>query len=414
MKRIVSVLLILLLLSSVGCSTDKPSPASYPDSAAVEPVALGFDVPEVNGYDDFVYTLSAALLSGKSNSNLSPLSVYIALAMTAEGANGDTQANILDLLGCDSLDELHAVTDAMQKQIARKADSGEVAVCNSLWMTDTYPLRKAYRDRLREFYGADAETVDFRSDKAKKQIAEWIRKKTNGKIDPSPDTMDYDETTLAVLINTLYFYDEWQYPFRERSIRSGTFTDADGEARTVDYLHRFEGLDYVYRGDGFLRYSLRLRSRGRVTFVLPDEGVALSDLLGTPDKLKSLLSGGEWFRAQVDLLLPKFAFSDKYDMGDALYALGLADAFKKGADFSGTTDCPARLDRVIQETVIDLNENGVEAAAYTEIDLSPEAEPPDDLPLIDFHLDRPFLFVIESRDGTVLFVGTVTEPTSAE
>lgn len=416
MKRVVSIFLILLLLSVPACNrsqTAEGSEANDPSgSFDLHPVELGFDVPEIAGYDDFVYTLSAALMDGTGNRNLSPLSVYIALAMAAEGASGQTQADILDLLGCDSLDELHTFTGEIQKQFSRKAYSGEVAVCNSLWMTDEFPLREAYQNRLKEYYGADAQTVDFRSDQAEKRIAEWIREKTNGLIDPSPEAMDYGEDTLAVLINTLYFRDEWQVPFRKRNIQSGTFTGTDGAERTVDYLHRYDDCTYVYRGDGFLRYSLDLCSRGRVVFVLPDEGVALSDLLGTPSKLKTLLSGGEWFWAKVDLLLPKFAFSDRYDLGDMLCALGLTDAFRKGADFSGMTDGSARLDRVIQETVIDLNEGGVEAASYTDVDLSPEALPPEEeLPLIRFHLTRPFLFAIESKDRTVLFVGTVTAPT---
>lgn len=408
MKRLVCLILVLLF---AACAAPKTA-VEFPDSAAIEPVALGFDVPKIESYDGFAYTLSAALLDGTENRNLSPLSVYFALAMTAEGANGNTLADLLRLLGSDSLDALRETAGTIRKKLTRDAETGEVRLCNSLWMTDAYPLKETFQKQLEKSYDADAETVDFTTDKAKRRIAKWIREKTNDRIDPSPDALDFDSETLAVLINTVYFCDQWAHKFYEGSIRTDTFTRADGTEMTVDYLNRFDDMSYITRGDGFLRYSLRLESRGRVTFVLPDEGAALKDLLGTPEQLETLLSGGEEIFANVDLKLPKLSFSDRFDLEDVLCALGLADAFRKDADFSGMTDWPARLDRVIQETFIDLNENGVEAAAYTMVIPAAEEMPPQELETIEFHLNRPFLFVIESYDGTVLFIGTVTEPTA--
>ena len=417
MKRIVSVLLILLLLSSVGCSTDKPSPASYPDSAAVEPVALGFDVPEVNSYDDFVYTLSAALLDGTANHNLSPLSVYIALAMAAEGANGQTLADLLNLLGCSDLDALHTSTGNMITKLSRKTETGEIALCNSLWMSDVFPLSESYRNSLAELYQANAETVPFGTEAAGKRIAGWIADKTNGLITPAPDAMQFDALTLAVLLNTVYFRDQWAWRFYESENRPGTFTDPNGTETDVDFMHRLIKDSHIERGDGFLRYSIRFESRGYMTFVLPDEGIALDTLLGTPEKLRALLEDGERMDADVDLLLPKYSISDQFELADVLCSLGLTDAFTNNADFSGMSDMQPRLDRVFQKTVLELNELGVEAAAYTSIDAPAEAAPweaePTPLPLIEFHLDRPFLFILYA--GSIpLFIGTVTNPSAGE
>lgn len=418
MKRIVSALLILLLLSSVGCSTDKPSPASYPDSAAVEPVALGFDVPEIGGYDDFVCTLSAALLDGTANHNLSPLSVYIALAMAAEGANGQTLADLLNLLGCSDLDALHTRTGNMITKLSRKTETGEIALCNSLWMSDVFPLSGSYRNSLAELYQADAETVPFGTEAAGKRIAAWIGDKTNGLITPAPEAMQFDALTLAVLLNTVYFRDQWAWRFYESENKPGTFTCANGTETNVDFMHRLLKDAYVYRGDGFLRCSLPFEGRGYMTFVLPDEGIALDTLLGTPEKLQALLESGARMDADVDLLLPKYSISDQFELSDVLCSLGLTDAFTNNADFSGMSDMQPRLDRVFQETVLELNELGVEAAAYTEVAIAPgEAAPweaePTPLPLIEFHLDRPFLFIIYA--GSIpLFIGTVTNPSAGE
>lgn len=413
MKRLISILLILFLLPTAACSASRSTPRDYPESAAVDPVPLDFTVPEIGSYEDFAVTVSAALLDGKDNRNFSPISAYYALAMAAEGANGQTLADLLDLLGCDSLDELHSRTGDMITKLSRKAGTGEIALCNSLWMSDVFPLSESYRNSLAEHYSAVAETVPFGTIKAGKRIAAWIADKTNGLITPAPETMQFDDLTLAVLLNTVYFRDQWAWRFYESENKPGTFTHADGTETDVDFMHHLLKDAYVYRGDGFLRYSLPFESRGYMTFVLPDEGIALDTLLGTPEKLQTLLESGERMDADVDLLLPKFSISDQFELQDVLCSLGLTDAFTNNADFSGMSDMQPRLDRVFQETVLKLNELGVEAAAYTSIDVPAAAAPweaePTPLPLIEFHLDRPFLFILYA--GSVpLFIGTVENP----
>ena len=412
MKRLISIVLTLLLL--FACAPSKRTAASFPESADVKPVALGFETPEIGGYEDFVCTLSAAVLSGTENKNFSPISAYFALAMAAEGANGRTRQDLLRFMGCRDLDELHALTEQMQKRLTRPTETGELTLCNSLWMGEVFPVKKEYRTQLSERYDATVETVAFGTDAAAKRIADWIAEKTNGLIAPAPEAMDFDPLTIAVLFNTIYFRDQWSRPFG--SVQPGTFTRADGTTENAAYLHRLTEDTSVVRGEGFLRYSVWYESKGRIVFVLPDEDVALSDLLGTPEKLQTLLSGGEIVRADVDLELPEFTFSDRFELADVLCALGLRDVFADGADFSGMTSVPTRLDRVVQETVVDLNETGMEAAGYTEVLPAPgEAPMPDEtkppLPLIEFHLNRPFLFVIMGSGGTPLFVGTVENPT---
>ena len=413
MKHVIALLSVLLMLFAAACAAPDIPDSVYPE-ADIAPTDLGFDVSAPEDYPGFAALLGAALLDGESNRNFSPISAYYALAMAAEGANGKTREDLLTLLGCESLDALHATIDGMTARLNRPAETSEIALCNSLWMGDVFPVKKEYRTQLSERYDATVETVAFGTDAAAKRIADWIAEKTNGLIAPAPETMDFDPLTIAVLFNTIYFRDQWSRPFG--SAQPGTFTRADGTSETAAYLHRLTENTSVVRGEGFLRYSVWYESRGRIEFVLPDEGVILSDLLGTPEKLQSLLSGGETVRADVDLELPEFTFSDRFELADVLSALGLRDVFADGADFSGMTSVPTRLDRVVQETVVDLNETGMEAAGYTEVLPAPgeapmpdETEPP--LPLIEFHLNRPFLFVIMGSGGTPLFIGTVENPT---
>ncbi len=374
--------------------------------------------PEVNGYADFSNLLSAALLSGTENRNLSPISVYLALAMVTEGAEGDTQAELLTLLGCKDLAELRGVCGAMLAQFSIDEERSTLDIHNSLWMADEIngtpvAFKDAFLTSLAANYGSEANTVRFGSQPAKLQIAAWITEHTRGKIKISPDALEFDPSTLAVLINTIYLKDSWSETFDPERTETDTFFGYDGET-TADYMHRFDKNSVVRQGDGWIAYRVYLARIGWVTFVLPDEGVELSELLGSPEAIDKLLHQGIEKNFDVSLMIPKFKFQDKMELTRILQSLGLELSFTPAADFSGMSDLPACINSVLQESYIGVDENGVEAAAYTMISVNTTAFNPVELEKIEFHLTRPFFYAIESRDGTVLFIGTVTNPGAGE
>lgn len=441
MKRMISIFLTGLMLLSAACAaapkpeaeapepetseepepetTEAPKPKPIGNADPVDPVIDPLDeIPEVNGYDGFTSLLSAALLDGTKNRNLSPISVYLALAMVAEGANGETQAELLKLLGCKSLSELRSVCAGMLETLSVDAEDATVDFHNSLWMADEIDgepvtFHASYLETLADTFRSEAYVVDFRGRSACEQIAAWINKYTRGKIEVQPDALDFDPMTIAVLINTIYLKANWSDAFGEEETEAGTFYGLDG-AFDVNYMWRFDKNRTVRVGEGFTAYGVTLNRVGRVTFILPDEGVALDSLLGSADAIDTLLHSGEYGSYDVDLLIPKFKFQDKMDLTGVLSALGLRLSFSRIADFSGMTDTPCCIDSVIQESYIGVDENGVEAAAYTMISMRATGMmPQEEVPRIDFHLTRPFAYAIESYDGTVLFIGTVTNPTPA-
>ncbi len=388
--------------------TDPVQPIYSPDGAK----------PEVNGYADFSNLLSAALLSGTENRNLSPISVYLALAMVTEGAAGDTQAELLNLLGCKDLAELRGVCGAMLAQFSIDEERSTLDIHNSLWMADEIngepvTFKDAFLTALTDSYGSEANTVRFGTQSASQQIAAWITEHTRGKINISPEALDFDPSTLAVLINTIYLKDSWAETFDPERTEADTFYAYSGEM-TVDYMHRFDKNSVVRQGDGWIAYRVYLARVGYVTFVLPDEGVELNKLLGSPEAIDKLLHRGIEKNFDVSLMIPKFSFQDKMELTRVLQSLGLNLSFTAAADFSGMSDLPASISSVIQESYIGVDENGVEAAAYTMISVKTTAFNPVELERIDFHLTRPFFYAIESRDGTVLFIGTVTNPGAGE
>jgi serpin B len=423
MKRIIAIFLSLLMIFSVvGCSA-KEQPAGKNDNvgntASVDEPYTPPSIADlgITGYDGFCDVLSAKLIDGSENSNLSPISVYLALAMVAEGAKGETQTAMLALLGCTTLEELRGICGEMLEQLSVDTEDSTLAIADSIWMADrngTLKFSDDYLQVLGETYRSEANAVDFGKEETSKQIAEWITEHTRGKIKISEDAMKFDPETIAVLINTIYLKDAWRDAFYEGATEKGTFYTPDGEM-TVDYMKRKDDGVTIYQGDGYMRYSLPLLRVGRMTFVLPDEGMDFADILGTPEQMHMLLHGvnGKEIRANVSVKLPKFKFQDRFDLNDTLEALGIGIAFSGSADFSGMGNFDAKISRVLQESFIGVDEKGVEAAAYTMVAMGEAAMMPEDLPEIDFFLTRPFLYAIEANDGTVLFIGSVTTPDPA-
>ena len=382
----------------------------YSEPTAVAPAV---DLPDVAGYDDFASVLSAAVLDGTGNKNLSPVSVYIALSMAAEGARGETQRELLALLGAQNAEEMRTTAEELLSSLEVRGATGEISLADSIWLGEqdsTVSFREAYLELLRTSYDAEARSVPFGDPAAGEEIAAWIREKTREKINISEDAMRFDADTLAVLINTVFLKDGWREPFNEDRTEQGIFFGLNGKEGTADYMRRTDLNGTIVRGEEFLRYALPLRDVGRMVFVLPDEGVPLESLLGSPESMEKLLHSGENKKADVDLMVPKFGFQDRTNLEEILQSLGVQTCFTGMADFSGMTDTPVYISRVLQESRIDVDENGVAAAAYTLVAMAKGAAIPAEREKVDFHLDRPFLYAIESRDGTVLFLGAVTEP----
>ncbi len=411
MKKALCLLIVALLL--LGCAPARALSAAPEPGASQKPEA---PAERIESCQDFSLALAARLVDGSKNSSLSPVSVYFALAMAAEGARGETQRALLQVLGAKSIEDLRARCNEMLEALSREDEESVLAFADAFWVDDKrgrLTFREEYLQALSEIYRAEAGTADFADPAAGAIVAAWIREKTRGKIDISPDAMKFSPETAAVLVNTVYLKDAWEKGFEAYLTAPGTFFGPQGET-TVSYMQRTDREAVIARGDGFTRYSLPLKKVGQMTFVLPDEGVALSDLLGTAEGLDALLHGGEGMLAHVRVKLPKFSFQDRYDLEAALTALGGGIAFSWDADFSGMGDFHARISRALQESYMAVDEGGVEAAAYTMVEINTRGMLPQQLPEAEFFLTRPFLYAVESWDGTLLFVGTVIAPDGAE
>ena len=178
----------------------------------------------------------------------------------------------------------------------------------------------------------------------------------------------------------------------------------DGD-RTASFMHATRTGGAV-RGDGFVRAALPLKNAGSMVFILPDEGVGLHGLLGSVG-LEALLGGGENVYSIIDWSVPKFGFDSSFDLVPMLRALGVTAAFEADAALDGIHP-DAFVSGVQQQTHIGVDEKGVEAAAFTRIDVAGAADV--EPPRVDMALDRPFLYAVTAANGALLFIGVVGNP----
>ena len=366
-------------------------------------------------YSDFSYGTAAELLKDKKeNTAYSPLGLYYALAAAAQGAEGKTEEEFLSLLGYDSVQELAKDCKSSFEILyhvpnkKNRTGAGEephtsslysLQIANSLWADDSLPLKEAFAGRLSEYFYTDV----FQAGEA---MAGWVKERTRGLIQPEPAPLP--ENVQLSLRNTIYFYDQWQDRFSPETTEEDVFYTDDGQEIVCDFMNRENGSTGFRKGENFTASELALKN-GAVVFVLPDEGVGVQELVQSEETLREALSGTNGQSVgEVVWKVPKFSYGYKAEgMKEMLQTLGLNEAFGESADFSGISDQkPLGLSDVAQEVHIGIDENGVEAAAFTEILWAGAALPQGRAEMI---LNRPFLYAVKNK-GQILFVGICQDP----
>ena len=358
--------------------------------------------PDDGAVRRFADQTAAEIFTGRESTVYSPISLYVALGMLTELTDGETWQQVLDLLGA-------ADTEALRQQINRLWISvyqdGD-AVCrlaNAAFAREDADVKQAAVDALAEWYFASSYRVPMGTEEADEAIASWLNQQTGGLLSEETGNIHTEKENLLRLYNTIYYKAGWLNAFESGQTGTDTFTAADGSKQQVDFMHRTDEGTYR-KGEGYTAAPKRLKY-GRMVFVLPEEGVTPESLLQRPGFLPELTEGYD--RARVNWSVPRFDVKSSVDLKDILKALGVTDAFDENvADFTPLTDSGAVVSSVMQAARVKIDEDGVEAAAYTEIvaDTTAAEEPP---PVVEMNLNRPFLFVILNDANVPLFVGTV-------
>lgn len=413
MKRALPLLLTLSLLAGCAAGTGGLSPIPHPEGS-LPPVGVAVCTSEGLGeaYDDYALKLLRACRQEGQNTLLSPLSISLALGMTANGASGDTRADFEALFGM-SVDTLNSLSARFMEDYAALGGSTRATLANSLWADPDITLTDDFVLRCADPYSAQLYHGDLQDPATVNQVNQWVSDATQGLI-PSV-VKEFDRDAVLALVNGIYLKNAFLHPFAAPTSEwQMDFTAEDGTVSRPLGMHngtRNEAYIAAEEGQGvLLPYD---DGRLGLLLMLPREGLSLTDYLARWDgaTIPALLAACQDTR--VNLTMPKFKTEWSASLSTPLAALGLARAFDgQAADFSamGTLKDPEDnlcIGDVIHKATFEVNEKGTEAAAVTAVIMNKATSMPADQP-ISLTLDRPFVYAIVDRlTGTPLFLGTL-------
>lgn len=348
----------------------------------------------------------------KTNSLYSPMSLYMALAMMAESAQGYTRQEILDAIYINDSSMIGEETGKLFRKQYFHNEIGKLNLANSLWLNKDIQFNKELLDRLATDYYSYSFHVDFADKDTSKKISDWVSENTGGRLGKDPKDFMTDSNQVMMLLNTIYFYDEWMDRFNEDKTEEDMFYLADGSTIKCDFMNMIFGSHGYVGVDGYTSSYLTFKNGGKMVFVLPDEGVSPIDIISDPKLLSDAIgstSSEERQFGKVIFKIPKFNYKAQLDLREHMKTLGVKSAFDmNAADFtplSGTK--PLFVSEVQQSAAISIDEKGCEATAFTRIDHVGAAKPEG---MAEMFLDRPFIFAIIKADGCPLFVGVINNP----
>lgn len=419
MKKVIYFVLVLCMVISIaaGCAANTASIAKieYPKGIAHDDYEArrelrqqnAVDESIINSINEFSAETASVILSGeKGNTCYSPISLYMALAMLSTGAKGQTQDELLALLGEDDTKYLSEQMGKLFRLTYVDNKIAKLYMTNSLWVNDKVQFNQEYIDNAKSSFYAASNKLNFSDPNAGNAISSWISDNTNGLLKPE---IEVDPVlSLMFIVNTLYLKDEWEENFNEDATKQDLFYTTSDEQVNAEFMTRELNCENLI-GNGFKAASLCLKNTGKMTFVLPDEGVNVSSLIESPESLAAMIGDGYDY-GEVLITLPKFNFDTEFDLKESLETLGVKTVFDiDKSDLSGITDIEACVDKVKQGSNISINEDGVEAAAYTYIEAVAGCAMGEDK-VLELNFNRPFIFIVQSNENVPLFIGVVQNP----
>lgn len=352
--------------------------------------------------ETFSYDLTRTLLQQDHNVFFSPYSTQIVLSMSMEGAHGKTREEFSKLLKTPF--QAHANTATFSTYQA-------VAIDHSCIPT------QQYIQLLQKNFQAKLFSVDFQKqpDWSVKMINNWVQEKTENRINTLLLPQDVSSYTKLILLNAALVKKAWLYPFNQSSTKNAPFTTCDDKEIETPFMEIKEYFSYAR--DAHASYV-------ELLFQKEENGPDLSCFLILPHDMNTLplvekhLSQEkidflklELKKEFVHLLLPKCKINYRKDLRTALQELGLKTAFSKEADFTGiSAHEDLALDKVIHQAELELDENGLTAAAATAAEFIMKSSLQPQHPIV-MRFNRPFfILILDKTHNSLLFAGRICRP----
>lgn len=353
----------------------------------------------------------AQTLSGqKENAVFSPINLSMGLSITAELTDGNTRQQILDALNMDSMEQTRSLFHEIW--LGTYLDDGnQTLLANSLWLDEQLSYRQDTMDLLAQEYYTSVYRADL--DQAGSAIGSWLNQQTGNLLKQDTAQIQLPEEAVLALYATIYYQAKWGDDFNASLNTEGLFHGTQGDTVCTYMNAKLRKMDY-YWGEDFGAVGLGLKDGSTMWLILPDEDKTVDDVLSAGEYYNMFSTGYSWENSKyvkVNLSIPKFDIRQSSDLKPTLVNMGITDAFSYPiGDFSNAVSDsqPVYLTGVNQATRVAIDEKGVTAASYIEFPGAGEAAPPEEI--VDFILNRPFLFVITNRYGIPLFAGVVNMP----
>jgi serpin B len=423
--------LIAMRKKLIGCITDAPVPSFKPKAqnlcAGIEsslPTAYAADEKFINSQTKFTIDMFKKTYADKEdeqeeqkNTLISPYSIMQALAMTANGANGNTLKEMEKVLGDGmEMNELNKYllkqrTDSINTKRSEYNNKWSMNTANSIWAINDKKrivTRPEFIQKCVDYFDSEYYVAPF-DDTTLNDVNNWVNEKTNKMI---PKILNYISTEdVMYLVNAVAFEAEWATPYEEYQVHDGTFTSANGKEQKADMLCSMEKYIGDENTDGIVKYY----SGGKYAFaaLLPDKGTTIDTYIEnlTPEKLTNLLTSYKGKSIEANTKLPKFKYDYHNELSDELRSMGMPTAFSNTADFSNMSAIaeinPIHIGMVIHKTFIELDENGTKAAAATLVAMKENGMPfYEDVKDVVF--DRPFVYCIfDTETSLPVFIGAL-------
>lgn len=406
------LILVLSMMITLSACAITATDTNLMSGMEANTVTTDIDISEESSaiIADFAVRLFQKCAEDNKNTLISPLSVISALAMTANGAEGNTLSQMEEAFGIpvSKLNEyLYAYTRALPA-----GDKYKLSLANSIWFKDdeSFTVEQDFLQTNANWYGAGLYKVPF-NNQTLSDINNWVDENTDGMIKDILDSIP--EEAIMYLVNALAFDAEWENIYYDYQVQEGVFTKEDGSKQQVELMHSTEH-QYLLDEDavGFIKYYAD--KKYAFAALLPNEDISVTDYIKslTGEKLASMLA--DPLNVKVDAAIPKFESEYKTQLNDILKGMGMTDAFDYTlSDFSGigyVANYNLYISRVLHKTFIAVDEKGTKAGAATVVEMKCDEDMPEPEEIKVVYLDRPFVYMlIDCEANLPVFIGTVMD-----
>lgn len=340
---------------------------------------------------------------------ISPVSVSYLMAMLANGANGQTKADIMKALQLEEkdLDDMNALYKMMIQRCGNTGKGTTLNIANYFAMNKEVNLEDAYANKMKNIYNAGIESLDFTSSKTTAHINNWCKKNTNGMIPSIIDKVDANAS--AYIMNAIFFNGTWADKFSKSQTKNENFRGYTRDITMVPMMHKSDKL--LYWGNDMytavrIPYS---NSSYTMTVMLPNEGVSIDEMLKTMEDADLTAWRQDAEQCIVDLKLPRFTTEADVTLNNIISELGAANIFNSNADFTNIAKSNMFVSQMFQKAKIEVSEEGTKAAAVTAAIMTMSALPTEEPKHVTFHANRPFVYMItEANTNAIFFMGQYT------